>query len=99
MKRNCDFCGKEYIADNRNLKRGWGLTCSKSCAAHKREQSKVNYKVETVMMNNIKRESMKKEFNKFSKNISLKDIHPHYIEEFLGMDKGGGIDSFNDDVY
>lgn len=33
MKRNCDFCGKEYEADNRNLKRGWGLCCSKSCAA------------------------------------------------------------------
>ena len=29
--RNCDNCGRKYRADNRNLKRGWGLTCSKSC--------------------------------------------------------------------
>jgi len=35
--RNCDHCGKPYKADNRNLKRGWGLCCSKSCAAKKRE--------------------------------------------------------------
>lgn len=43
--RNCDFCKKEYQADNRNLKRGWGLCCSKSCAAKKRE--KVNSKKPT----------------------------------------------------
>lgn len=42
MKRKCDVCGKEYEADNRNIKRGWGLCCSKSCAAKKREQKKVN---------------------------------------------------------
>ena len=35
--RKCDVCGKEYKADTRNLKRGWGLCCSKSCAAKKRE--------------------------------------------------------------
>jgi len=34
LERKCDFCGKIYKADNRNLKRGWGLTCSKSCDAH-----------------------------------------------------------------
>jgi len=37
MKRKCDHCGKEYNADPRNVKRGWGLCCSKSCAAYKRE--------------------------------------------------------------
>lgn len=37
MKRKCDHCKKEYEADMRNLKRGWGLCCSKSCAAKKRE--------------------------------------------------------------
>lgn len=42
-KRNCDHCNKEYTADNRNLKRGWGLTCSKSCAAKKREMAKPGY--------------------------------------------------------
>ena len=29
-KRNCDNCSTEYKADNRNLKRGWSLCCSKS---------------------------------------------------------------------
>jgi hypothetical protein len=40
MKRKCDYCDKEYNADSRNLKRGWGLCCSKSCAAKKREKQK-----------------------------------------------------------
>ena len=38
-KRKCDNCGEEYMADNRNLKRGWGLCCSKRCAAKKREKA------------------------------------------------------------
>ncbi len=42
MNRLCDFCKKEYNADNRNVKRGWGLCCSKSCAASKREADKLN---------------------------------------------------------
>lgn len=54
-KRKCDNCGTEYNADNRNLKRGWGLTCSKSCAASKREKSKPSYKKERVEANNIRR--------------------------------------------
>lgn len=57
MKRNCDHCGKEYNADNRNVKRGWGLCCSKSCAASKREKSKPNYDPVKVAQNNILRES------------------------------------------
>ena len=40
IKRKCDNCGEEYMADTRNLRRGWGLCCSKSCAASKREKSK-----------------------------------------------------------
>lgn len=40
MKRNCNNCGAEYEADSRNLKRGWGLSCSKSCAAQQREKDK-----------------------------------------------------------
>lgn len=55
-KRNCDHCGKEYFADTRNLKRGWGLCCSKSCAAKKREMSKPGYDSETVKRNNRIRE-------------------------------------------
>jgi len=57
MKRNCDNCGKEYNADERNLKRGWGLCCSKSCAASKREKSRPDYNPKTVAANNIKRSS------------------------------------------
>jgi len=51
-KRKCDNCSKEYLADNRNLKRGWGLCCSKSCASKKREKSKPDYNTETVQRNN-----------------------------------------------
>ena len=54
-KRDCDNCGKEYLADNRNLKRGWGLCCSKSCAASKREKSKPNYNPIRVKENNERR--------------------------------------------
>jgi len=38
VKRNCDYCRDSYEADKRNLKRGWGLCCSKRCAALKREE-------------------------------------------------------------
>jgi hypothetical protein len=55
IKRNCDNCGVEYNADERNLKRGWGLCCSKSCAAKKRETSKEGYDAERVARNNIRR--------------------------------------------
>lgn len=55
MKRKCDNCGKEYNADERNLKRGWGLCCSKSCAAKKRENSKPSYSPTRVRANNIRR--------------------------------------------
>ena len=54
-RRNCDNCRKEYMADNRNLKRGWGLCCSKKCAAKKREKSKPGYNPVTVRHNNLKR--------------------------------------------
>jgi len=55
MKRNCDNCGKQYEADMRNIKRGWGLCCSKSCAASKREKSKPSYDPAVVAENNYKR--------------------------------------------
>lgn len=56
MKRKCDVCNKEYEADDRNIKRGWGLCCSKSCAATKRERSRPDYDPHKVMLNNRKRE-------------------------------------------
>lgn len=31
------FCGEEYEVREADIKRGWGKTCSKSCAAVKRE--------------------------------------------------------------
>lgn len=55
MKRNCDNCKKEYTADMRNIKRGWGLCCSKSCAAKKREMSRPNYNSVIVALNNERR--------------------------------------------
>lgn len=54
-KRNCDECSKEYFADNRNLSMGWGLTCSKKCAAKKREKRKPNYNPIRVSINNERR--------------------------------------------
>lgn len=56
MIRNCDNCGKQYKADPRNLKRGWGKCCSKSCAAKKREKSRPDYDPLVVAQNNIRRE-------------------------------------------
>lgn len=55
IKRKCDVCNKEYEADTRNINRGWGLCCSKSCAAKKRERSKSSYNPERVKGNNYKR--------------------------------------------
>lgn len=54
-KRDCDYCKKEYLADNRNLNRGWGKTCSKSCAASLRECTKSTYNINKVAKNNVKR--------------------------------------------
>lgn len=57
MNRNCDVCSKNYNADERNIKRGWGLCCSKSCAAKKREKSKPGYNLDRVNANNFRRET------------------------------------------
>ncbi len=37
-------CGKEYEARQADLKRGWGKSCSKSCASKKREKKTGNFK-------------------------------------------------------
>ena len=58
MERECDVCKKIYNADSRNLKRGWSLCCSKSCAAKKREMSKPGYDLNRVLANNLKREGI-----------------------------------------
>ena len=49
-KRKCDYCNTEYLADNRNLKRGFGLCCSKKCASNKRE------KVNLIIILNVLKE-------------------------------------------
>lgn len=51
IKRKCDVCNKEYEADTQNIKRDWGLCCSKSCAASKREKNKPSYNTERVEQN------------------------------------------------
>jgi len=33
VTKNCHNCGKEFTPDKRNVNRGWGLCCGKSCAA------------------------------------------------------------------
>lgn len=39
ITRICANCGESFQADTRNLSRGWGKCCSKSCAASLREKS------------------------------------------------------------
>lgn len=79
-KRNCDVCGKEYLADNRNLKRGWGLCCSKSCASKKREMSKPTYNKETVKKNNIRRANWNNKYEVSDEEYYYQSIHPHCSE-------------------
>ena len=55
IKRKCDNCGKEYNADTRNLRRGWGRCCCKSCADQLREKNKPGYNPERVAVNNARR--------------------------------------------
>ncbi len=43
IKRQCDNCGQEYRVKQADLNRGWGLTCSRTCSAQKREKSKPTY--------------------------------------------------------
>lgn len=31
-KKKCFHCNKDFLPDKRNLNRGWGLFCSKSCS-------------------------------------------------------------------
>ena len=40
ITRDCDNCGVGYHVREANFKRGWGRSCSKSCAAELREKNK-----------------------------------------------------------
>lgn len=89
-KRNCDFCGREYKADNRNLKRGWGLCCNKKCAAKLRERNKPTWNAKTVKKNNEKRENWNNIYvdsdGDYGDECSIDryhdSIHPHSAEAF-----------------
>lgn len=75
--RKCDNCNKEYQADNRNLNRGWGLCCSKACAAKKREKSKPGYNPERVGTNNAKRAG----YSDRPLSIHFDDMYGHFSNE------------------
>ncbi len=102
MVRNCDYCRKEYEADERNLKRGWGLCCSKPCAAHKREKLKPGYNQNRVERNNRRRTFW---------NISLAHPDTNYYGVYRGRSAEGyktyeadngeftAIDEYDEPVY
>ncbi len=72
----CIFCNcqNDYQADTRNLNRGWGLCCSKSCAASKREKSKPGYDPATVALNNKRREGRETEEKRKDRLLKEKAI-------------------------
>jgi len=87
MTRKCDICNKEYNPDPRNLKRGWGLTCSKKCAAKKREQGKPGYDPARVAYNNERRRNWNAPdddnwFFRDSRAMDHDDIHPFSEDAF-----------------
>lgn len=42
-QKDCLFCGTLFKPDKRNLNRGWGLYCSKSCSVqHRNELNNMN---------------------------------------------------------
>ena len=89
MIRNCDECGQRYEADERNLKRGWGFCCSKSCAASKREKSRPGYNPIKVQQNNIRRVL----WNAGLSNDCLRTPEGYRIKN------GVAYDEFDDPVY
>lgn len=94
-KRNCDNCGEEYLADNRNLKRGWGLTCSKSCAASMREKSKPFYNPKRVAINNERR----KNWNKGYFHAPIGERVDGFTSEGYYIKDGTAFNEFDEPVY
>ena len=87
MQRKCDNCKKEYTADERNIKRGWGLCCSKSCAAKVREKSKPSYNAKTVAVNNVKRRNWNNRPDpRIGRGLAYDELsdymHPHDSDNF-----------------
>ena len=100
MQRSCDNCGKVYKADMRNVNRGWGLCCSKSCAASKREKSKPNYDPNRVAINNIKRELYKHDENYYGKYTGKRTSEGYKIYGRTACDEFGEpvyeVDEYDD---
>lgn len=99
MKRNCDNCKKEYEADERNIKRGWGLCCSKSCAASKREKSRPDYNPETVAANNHKRIHGGIDENHYGVFRGKRTSEGYKIYYDEGTKTGTAIDEFDNPIY
>ena len=101
MKRKCDNCGKEYEADMRNIKRGWGLCCSKSCAASKREKSKPGYDPKRVAINNVRRAfwNFKVTDENLYGTFKGKRTSEGYKMYEHGDDRFTAIDEFGEPVY
>lgn len=57
IKKNCKYCNKIFLTNQRALNRGWGLCCTKKCAAKLREMSKPGYNTKIVALNNLRREN------------------------------------------
>ena len=47
-KKECLYCSKKFIPDLRNVKRGWGRCCSKSCAGSLKTKYKYMSKAERI---------------------------------------------------
>lgn len=65
IKRKCDNCQNDYQADTRNLNRGWGLCCSKSCARETEEKRK-----DRLLKDRLLKEKAIKRNNKIDKILS-----------------------------
>ena len=101
IKRDCDNCGNEYKADTRNLNRGWGLCCSKSCAAEKREKDKPSYNPERVAANNVRRENWNNfgVSSKLGKTSTIEGSVQGITDEGYRIINGVAYDEFDSPVY
>jgi len=79
--RECSNCGKKYRADKRNIKRGWGLCCSKSCAEKLREKNKPGYDKNRVKINNIRREYWNEHFNRLDDDEGIDALGIDFLSE------------------
>jgi hypothetical protein len=98
MERECDNCGEIYNAKPADIKRGWGLTCSKKCAAEKREKSKPDYDKNKVRKNNIKRELWHSKVRKAYESMEnkIRQKYPKWTDDQVWEEM---YKKTNDDVF